>query len=81
MNEAEPKGAEAIKENLKKHKSSTTAHAHGADKKDTDSEGESEEEAEIQTTETKNSQEKDMVDKVKTGSGMIKEEASERGKG
>ena len=35
-NEAEPKGAEALKENLKKHKSSTTAHAHGADEKDTD---------------------------------------------
>ena len=44
-------------------------------------EGESEDEAKIQKTETKNSQEKDVVDKVKTGSWVIKEEAPETREG
>ena len=67
-NKAEPKVAEALKENLKKHEQSATAYIHGADEKDTDSEGEPEDEAEIQKTENKNSQEKDGVDKGKNGS-------------
>ena len=40
-NEAELKGAEALKENLKKHKTIATAHIHEAKEKGTDSEDES----------------------------------------